>query len=411
MMGVNPGAVGMRCGPIAERPRGGEEDQPVIDQLPVSDTEPSPEASTAARPRTRRAILAGALGGLGAWAASAAARVSPTRAAAGSNLILGSSTNNAGTSNTILSTSSSVVAFELLQNGPGTGLMGYATAASGGTRGVYGRSNSPNGDGVQARNAGAAGTGAAMRAFGGNNIGLVATSDTTTGVQGISTSSYGVLGQSNESQGTGIYGNAPGTSADNYGVYGRSESFYGYGVYGSGPNFAGYFAGNVTVTNNIAAASASASIKSFRIDHPLDPANQTLMHSCVESNERKLVYDGVMTTDARGEASIELPAYFGALNADVRYQLTVIGSFAQAIVKTEIKNNRFVIASSDPKTKVCWQVTGIRQDAYAKAHPLVVEAAKTGKERGKYFNPIEHGQPASVGVDYERQQTAKAMHP
>jgi hypothetical protein len=93
--------------------------------------------------------------------------------AAGSALIIGSSANNAGTSNTILTTSSSVVAFELLQNGQGTALMGYVTPGSGGTRGVYGRSDSPNGDGVQARNAGAAGTGAALHAYGQANIGII----------------------------------------------------------------------------------------------------------------------------------------------------------------------------------------------------------------------------------------------
>jgi hypothetical protein len=93
--------------------------------------------------------------------------------AAGSALIIGNSANNAGTSNTILTTSSSVVAFELLQNGPGTALMGYVTPGSGGTRGVYGRSDSPNGDGVQARNAGAKGTGAALHAYGQANIGII----------------------------------------------------------------------------------------------------------------------------------------------------------------------------------------------------------------------------------------------
>ena len=97
--------------------------------------------------------------------------------AVGSPLILGSQTNNAGTADTQLITNSSVIAFKLLQNGPGTGLMGHATAISGTTRGVYGRTDSPNGDGVQGRNAGPAGTGAAIRGFGGENAGAVLSSD------------------------------------------------------------------------------------------------------------------------------------------------------------------------------------------------------------------------------------------
>jgi len=94
----------------------------------------------------------------------------------------------------------------------------------------------------------------------------------------------------------------------------RGDSTTGHGVYGgSGSGYAGYFAGALY------ANSAHANDKAFRIDHPLDPANKVLMHSCVESNERKLVYDGVVITDAAGEATVELPGYFGALNRDVRY--------------------------------------------------------------------------------------------
>ena len=246
-----------------------------------------------------------------------------------------------------------------------------------------------------------------MRAAGGSNIGLVATSDGNIGVVGTSNSYIGVAGNSTSSLGVrGISTNGSGVlgiSGSSSGVAGQSTS--GYGVYGaSTSSYAGWFDGPLY------ASSASASIKSFRIDHPLDPANQVLMHSCVESNERKLVYDGVVTTDAKGEASIELPAWFGALNADLRYQLTPIGD-ARAWISATVKSNRFSLKTDQPQTEVCWQVTGIRQDAYSKAHPLVVEAAKTGKEKGKYFNPIEHGQPASAGVDYEMQLKAKAVHP
>ena len=97
--------------------------------------------------------------------------------AAGSPMIIGSEANNAGAANTQLLTDSAVVAFKLLQNGPGTALMGYTTEATGTTRGVYGRVDLPNGDGLQGRNAGPAGTGAAIRGYGGENAGAVLTSD------------------------------------------------------------------------------------------------------------------------------------------------------------------------------------------------------------------------------------------
>jgi hypothetical protein len=44
--------------------------------------------------------------------------------------------------------------------------------------------------------------------------------------------------------------------------------------------------------------------------------------------------------------------------------------------------------------KVSWQVTGICQDPYAKAHPIQVEEDKSDKERGYYLYPDLYGQPA-----------------
>jgi hypothetical protein len=159
------------------------------------------------------------VGGIGALAATVIGGASRADAAAGSALVIGSVANNAGTSNTVLTTNSSVVAFELIQNGPGTALMGYVTPATGATRGVYGRSDSPNGDGVQARNGGAAGSGAGLRAFGGNNDGVVAT---TTG-----TTHYAVHGTAPM---TGIFGETNTDSGDAVGVYGLTTN--GTGVYG-----------------------------------------------------------------------------------------------------------------------------------------------------------------------------------
>jgi glutamine amidotransferase PdxT len=79
----------------------------------------------------------------------------------------------------------------------------------------------------------------------------------------------------------------------------------------------------------------------------------------------KNIYDGTVVTDANGDATVNLPAYMEALNDGFRYQLTVIGTFAQAIVATEIKDNRFTIKTSAANVKVSWMVTGIRRDAYA----------------------------------------------
>lgn len=82
----------------------------------------------------------------------------------------------------------------------------------------------------------------------------------------------------------------------------------------------GFYAGNLNVTGKLTKGSGS-----FKIDHPLDPANKYLSHSFVESPDMMNVYNGNITTDRHGLATITLPDYFEALNRDFRYQLTVIG--------------------------------------------------------------------------------------
>jgi hypothetical protein len=115
---------------------------------------------------------------------------------------------------------------------------------------------------------------------------------------------------------------------------------------------------------------------SFSIDHPLDPANEFLNHSFVESPDMMNIYNGSVITNKRGLATVMLPAYFEALNQDFRYQLTPLGQFAQAFVAKKIENNRFVIKTDKPGVEVSWQVTGVRHDSFAKSHPIRVEEHK-----------------------------------
>lgn len=148
------------------------------------------------------------------------------------------------------------------------------------------------------------------------------------------------------------------------------------------------YAGNVTVVGNLnVGGNLSKGGGSFKIDHPLDPANKYLYHSFVESPDMMDVYNGNVVTNRLGLATVVLPNYFEALNRDFRYQLTVIGQFAQAIVRKKIDKNRFVIETSKPGVEVSWQVTGIRQDAYANAYRIPVEEKKSPQEQGRYLHP------------------------
>lgn len=155
--------------------------------------------------------------------------------------------------------------------------------------------------------------------------------------------------------------------------------------------------GNLVVVGSIAKGSGS-----FKIDHPLDPANKYLSHSFVESPDMMNIYNGNVTSDGGGEATVTLPDYFAALNRDFRYQLTVIGQFAQAIVGERIKDNQFVIPTDKPGVKVSWQITGIRQDAYANENRITVEEDKPAKERGFYLYSKGFNQPDEKSVELLR---------
>jgi len=127
--------------------------------------------------------------------------------------------------------------------------------------------------------------------------------------------------------------------------------------------------------------------KHFKIDHPLDPEHKYLLHASVESSEVLNLYSGNAITDSKGEAVITLPEWFEALNSDLRYQLTVVGTFAQAIVYQKIKQNRFTIKTTLPNVEVSWQVTGVRSDAAMRKAPFKAEQNKPDRERGSYLDP------------------------
>jgi hypothetical protein len=128
--------------------------------------------------------------------------------------------------------------------------------------------------------------------------------------------------------------------------------------------------------NTITIAVAPAAARSIRIDHPLDPTNMYLYHSSVESPDMMNVYNGNVVLDASGEAWVEMPEWFEALNRDFRYQLTCIGGFAPVYVAEEISGNRFRIAGGETGMKVSWLVTGIRHDPYAEGNRIPVEEQK-----------------------------------
>ncbi len=296
--------------------------------------------------------------------------------------------------------------------------IGVYGSASSGTAGVYGvlgsgdpvysygvygeNDNTTGGRGVYGFAKGASGIAVQGYAPGGNAAGVAGSSNTFGSIAHsvIGATPLGVIGDSS----TGIAIMAASDAGFPLVVEngGTKDAVFVYAEGGGYPLVAqgnsGYLVldefGNLSVTGAIVGA-----VKDFRIDHPLDPANKYLSHASIESSEMKNLYDGVAVLDASGSATVSLPDWFEAVNGDFRYQLTAIGAPGPNLhIAQEVSNGHFTIGGGQPGMKVSWQITGVRHDAYANAHPLEVSVEKPEAERGYYLNPELYGAPAEKSL-------------
>lgn len=255
--------------------------------------------------------------------------------------------------------------------------------------------NSGGGDALRVTGAGGDG----LHINGANDDGVQVT-NSTYGFYSLKPSTDGILVENPGNDGvyvTGAANDGVQVQSADYGIYVASAETDGIFVQNAdsdadGVGVAGYFDGTVEVTEDLNVSGS----KNFKIDHPTDPTGKYLKHAAVESSERMNVYTGNVTLDADGRAVVQLPDYFERLNTNVRYQLTAIGAPAPSLyVAQEVQNNQFRIAGGQPGMKVSWEVTGVRDDAYARAHPFQAETAKPSGKTGTYINPEAHGAPRS----------------
>jgi hypothetical protein len=175
---------------------------------------------------SRRALLAGALGGIGAWAAAAIGKRDLVRAGVDGDVVLGT-TNNAGSQTQITNNTTNAAVFGATAFGTGTAITGTSANGTGiigeslnAHIGVDGASGAPSWPGVRGMQAGG-----------------------STGVQGYSGAFATVPAAKPK---TGVYGYAA-QDGGSRGVTGESPA--GIGVYGiSATGYGGYFDGKVYTT-------------------------------------------------------------------------------------------------------------------------------------------------------------------
>lgn len=308
----------------------------------------------------------------------------------------------------VYSTSTSGPGFGLFarSNSPqGIGLVGINSATSGPALGIQGESVSPAGRGVFAYASATSGDAWGLWAVTASSQGTaavghaVASSGVTTGVLGRVDSSAdeatGVYGAASAASGmtTGVWGVVSSTSPGAAGVFGYAAGASGqtYGVLGIADSADGF--GVVSIGDSITTGN-----KQFRIDHPLDPANRYLNHFALEGPAPYNVYRGNVTLDGAGEAWIDLPAYFSSINRDETYTLTPIGAPMPTLhIAEPAQNGRFRVAGGVPGGRVSWAVTGVRDDAWVRAHGARDEVDKPDALRGTYLHPTLHGAPPQAG--------------
>jgi hypothetical protein len=287
----------------------------------------------------------------------------------------------------------------------GAGVFGEATATSGSVYGVQGRASSSSGIGVFGEATASSGNtyGIVGRASSTSGVGVLGEATATTG------NTYGGLFQNPSSSGIGVYGYAQATTGTNFGVVGRSESPSGRGVVGVAEASTGTNYGVLGRTNSSAngwgvfagGRLGASGTKSFQIDHPLRPETHFLNHFCIEAPEPYNLYRGTVTLDAQGEAWVQLPDYFEAINRDASYHLTPIGAAMPNLhVAVEIQGNRFKIAGGAPFKKVSWEVKAVRNDPWVQQYGYQTEQEKPKEYQGLYLHPELYGQPKERGIFY-----------
>ena len=71
-----------------------------------------------------------------------------------------------------------------------------------------------------------------------------------------------------------------------------------------------------------------------------------------------VAYHGEVWTDARGYATVRLPADAGPLEPPLEYELRDLEPPSNARITAGLENGRFTLATEQPHVKVAWRISG-----------------------------------------------------
>lgn len=155
-----------------------------------------------------------------------------------------------------------------------------------------------------------------------------------------------------------------------------------------------------------------ATIKSFKIDHPDDPANKTLRHFSMESDKGLVMYSGKVQLDANGEGTIQMPDYYVSLTDEANglVHLTPIGRNPFMASYEWSQDFTTFTVYGQPNREVSWQVTAERDDptyAYRKQPVEATKGQNSPIPAGRYIDPEAHGVSPELGLDRQSGEVYK----
>lgn len=260
----------------------------------------------------------------------------------------------------------------------------YVFFAEGAMNGILGKTYISSGSGVIGQSQGSSGSGVLGQSNGDGGFGVFAQENgSTPNFAGLKATSVNGWGAYCQGATYGVYGSAVGTNGVGVNAYANVSGGIGLTAFGSSK--AASLNGAVDVIGYL-----NKSGGGFKIDHPADPENKYLNHEFVESDRAKNIYDGELTFDKDGKATVEMPAWYNHVSANGRLMVMPQETFMPLATK-KISEGKWEVSGGTPGGKADYFLVATRSDKWAVENHPGVEIEKPADKKGFFLHPELHG--------------------